>query len=201
MPAAASSTAIQNVEESAFPGFQSGGRLHSIELYNFKSYGGKRVIGPFKKFTSIIGPNGAGKSNVMDSISFCAGLSSKDLRGKQLKDLIYRSTNDTGDEERSAYVAMVYERDNKFIHFKRTISSAGVGEYRIDNKVVKADAYFTKLKSVGIHTKAHLGFLVFQGYVSELAAKSPMELTQLVALDLFEVWKHEWVGGHGAAGR
>lgn len=36
------------------------GRLDRLELDNFKSYNGKRVIGPFADFTSIIGPNGAG---------------------------------------------------------------------------------------------------------------------------------------------
>ena len=46
-------------------------------------------------------------------------------------------------------------------------------------RVGRAEAYFTRLKSLGIHTKAHLGFLVFQGYVAELAAKSPAELTTL----------------------
>ena len=70
-----------------------------------QSYGGKRVIGPFKPFTAVIGPNGAGKSNLMDGISFVVGLNSRDLRGKQLKDLIYRAQGDTGDEERSASVA------------------------------------------------------------------------------------------------
>ena len=44
-----------------------------IELENFKSYKGKQVIGPFKKFTSIVGPNGSGKSNLMDAISFVLG--------------------------------------------------------------------------------------------------------------------------------
>jgi structural maintenance of chromosome 1 len=36
------------------------GRLDRLELENFKSYGGHRVIGPFADFTAIIGPNGAG---------------------------------------------------------------------------------------------------------------------------------------------
>ena len=113
------------------------GRLHSIELYNFKSYGGKCVIGPFGPFTSVIGPNGAGKSNLMDGISFGVGLASRDLRGKQLKDLIYRSTSDKGDEERSAYVSLVYENNGKKTVFKRAINSSGVGEYRIDGRVTK----------------------------------------------------------------
>ena len=44
--------------------------------------------------------------------------------------------------------------------------------------------------AMGVLTKAHVGFLVFQGYVSELAAKSPRELTALF----------EQVGGVGGVG-
>lgn len=36
----------------------------------------------------------------MDAISFVVGMHSKDLRGKQLKDLIYRNTMDTGNGAR-----------------------------------------------------------------------------------------------------
>lgn len=39
------------------------GYLRYIEVENFKSYRGKQLIGPFKKFTAIIGPNGSGTSN------------------------------------------------------------------------------------------------------------------------------------------
>jgi structural maintenance of chromosome 1 len=36
------------------------GRLIQLELENFKSYKGKKTVGPFKDFTAIVGPNGAG---------------------------------------------------------------------------------------------------------------------------------------------
>ena len=36
------------------------GRLHRLEVENWKSYGGRQVIGPFSDFTAVIGPNGAG---------------------------------------------------------------------------------------------------------------------------------------------
>ena len=105
-----------------------------MEVKNFKSYGGVRIIGPFVGFTAVIGPNGAGKSNVMDAVAFVTGVNSKDLRGKQLKDLIYRSTTDTGDEERSASVALVFERDGKETVFKRSITSAGIGAPSIKHR-------------------------------------------------------------------
>ncbi|KAJ7977239.1 Structural maintenance of chromosomes protein [Quillaja saponaria] len=71
------------------PSVISPGKILRLEMENFKSYKGPQVIGPFYDFTAIIGPNGAGKSNLMDAISFVLGVRSGQLRGAQLKDLIY----------------------------------------------------------------------------------------------------------------
>lgn len=80
-------------------------------IYNFKSYRGHHVIGPFKRFTGIIGPNGAGwfsfkfhstgffqlfffpyagKSNVLDAVSFVLGIQARHMRGTNLSDLVYK---------------------------------------------------------------------------------------------------------------
>jgi len=155
------------------------GRIARLDLVNFKSYGGKTTLGPFLGFSAVVGPNGAGKSNFMDAISFSVGVQSKDLRGRQLKDLIYRSTTDDGTEERSAAVTLVYECDGAETKFTRGIKKDGVGEYRIDGKACKWEAYSARLKSLGVLTQAHTGFLVFQGYVAELASNSPADLTKL----------------------
>ena len=37
-------------------------RLEVLFVENFKSWRGRQVIGPFKRFTCIIGPNGSGNS-------------------------------------------------------------------------------------------------------------------------------------------
>lgn len=74
-------------------------------------------------------------------------------------------------------MSLVCEVEGEETRFTRGISAAGAGEYRINGKAVRWEAYSEKLKTFGILTKAHTGFLVFQGYVSELAAKSPKELT------------------------
>lgn len=65
-------------------------------LENFKSYGGRHVIPFDAHFTSIVGPNGSGKSNLMDALSFVLGVSSRDLRSSQLRDLIWRAAAGTG---------------------------------------------------------------------------------------------------------
>ena len=47
----------QSSQESDEP---SRGRISRLDLFNFKSYGGKTSLGPFKDFSAVVGPNGAG---------------------------------------------------------------------------------------------------------------------------------------------
>ncbi|QCE06382.1 structural maintenance of chromosome 1 [Vigna unguiculata] len=163
------------------PSLLSPGRIHCLEVENFKSYKGFQMIGPFYDFTAIIGPNGAGKSNLMDAISFVLGVRTGQLRGAQLKDLIYAFDDREKDQKgRRAFVRLVYHLANSTeIRFTRTITGAGSSEYRIDDTLVNWDTYNNRLKSLGILIKAR-NFLVFQGDVESIASKNPKELTALV---------------------
>ena len=64
--------------------------IHSINIHNFKSWGGTHCIGPLHTFTCIVGSNGSGKSNLMDAISFVLGVRTQQLRGQHARDLIHR---------------------------------------------------------------------------------------------------------------
>ncbi|KAK4273039.1 hypothetical protein QN277_021511 [Acacia crassicarpa] len=163
------------------PSLISPGKIHRLEMENFKSYKGLQVIGPFYDFTAIIGPNGAGKSNLMDAISFVLGVRTGQLRGAQLKDLIYAYDDKEKEQKgRRAFVRLVYQLGNgSEIQFTRTITSAGASEYRIDGSPVTWDVYNARLKSLGILVKAR-NFLVFQGDVESIASKNPKELTALL---------------------
>ncbi|KAG9151144.1 hypothetical protein Leryth_002716 [Lithospermum erythrorhizon] len=157
------------------------GKIHRLELENFKSYKGFQTIGPFFDFTAIIGPNGAGKSNLMDAISFVLGVRTGQLRGAQLKDLIYAfEDKDKEQKGRKAFVRLVYQLvDGTEIQFTRVISGAGGSEYRVNGRTVNWDEYNQKLKSIGVLIKAR-NFLVFQGDVESIAQKNPRELTALL---------------------
>ncbi|RCV31459.1 hypothetical protein SETIT_6G179100v2 [Setaria italica] len=130
------------------------GRIHRLEVENFKSYKGTQT-----------GPSpSAAKSNLLDAISFVLGVRSAHLRGARLKDLIYAL--DDGDKEaaerRRASVRLVYRQpDQEELHFTRTITGAGGSEYRIDGRLVTWEDYNAKLRSLGIIVKAR-NFLVFQ---------------------------------------
>ncbi|OAX83968.1 hypothetical protein ACJ72_01670 [Emergomyces africanus] len=100
-------------------------------------------------------------------------------------------TNGDGDVEASqepterhdpkvAWVMAVYEDDaGEEQHWKRSITSQGVSEYRINNRVVTAQQYNQSLEDENILIKAR-NFLVFQGDVESIASQSPRDLTRLI---------------------
>ncbi|KAJ3142646.1 Structural maintenance of chromosomes protein 1 [Physocladia obscura] len=149
------------------------GRLVQLEVHNFKSYKGHQVIGPFDDFTSVIGPNGAGKSNLMDAISFVVGVQSAHLRSARLRDLVYinerdsQAANESDDSNssssRSASVTAVYQNSDG------AISSAGLSEYRINNRGVTYARYCTVLEAENI-----------LGDVETVASQSSKDLTRLI---------------------
>lgn len=161
------------------------GRLDRLELHNFKSYGGDVVVGPFKGFTAIIGTNGSGKSNLMDAISFVLGVRTSQLRGNQLRDLVYRNLDDPSDDpsRRKASVKLIYrkgtgEDSDEEVEFMRSVTLAGSSEYRVQGKVLSLEKYNAELAKIGVLVKAR-NFLVFQNEVESIASKSPKELAAM----------------------
>ncbi|KAL7268980.1 Structural maintenance of chromosomes protein 1 [Rhizina undulata] len=85
-----------------------------------------------------------------------------------------------GSDPKSAWVMAVYEDDNgEEQQWKRTITSAGASEYRINGKQVTAAQYNAALEAENILIKAR-NFLVFQGDVEAIASQSPKDLTRLI---------------------
>jgi len=83
-------------------------------------------------------------------------------------------------DPKSAWVMAVYEDDaGDEQKWKRTITSQGSSEYRINERVVTAQQYNESLESENILIKAR-NFLVFQGDVEAIASQSPKDLTRLI---------------------
>lgn len=140
----------------------------------------------------------------MDAISFVLGIKSSHLRSAHLRDLIYRgrvirrsiatgdrpANGDTeeddsqasaqGGDPKSAWVMAVYEDDaGDEQRWKRTITSQGASEYRINDRVVSAQQYNESMEAENILVKAR-NFLVFQGDVEAIAIQKPQDLTRLI---------------------
>ena len=83
-------------------------------------------------------------------------------------------------DPKSAWVMAVYEDDaGEEQQWRRSITSQGASEYRINNQIVTAQQYNDSLEAENILIKAR-NFLVFQGDVEAIAAQSPRDLTRLI---------------------
>ncbi|TDZ29704.1 Structural maintenance of chromosomes protein 1 [Colletotrichum spinosum] len=83
-------------------------------------------------------------------------------------------------DPKTAWVMAVYEDDaGDEQKWKRSITSQGSSEYRINDRVVTAQQYNEALETENILIKAR-NFLVFQGDVEAIAAQSPQDLTRLI---------------------
>ena len=111
----------------------------------------------------------------MDAICFVLGMRTAQLRGADLRDLVYNGAGATG----RAFVKLVLAKpDGEELEFMRSIANAQ-SEYRLDGTVVSAEVYLEKLEALNVLTKAR-NCVVFQGDVESIAAKTPKELTALI---------------------
>ncbi|KAF9892884.1 Structural maintenance of chromosomes protein 1 [Aspergillus nanangensis] len=91
-----------------------------------------------------------------------------------------QDVNGSQNDPRTAWVMAVYEDDaGEEQQWRRSITSQGVSEYRINNRIVTAQQYNEALETENILIKAR-NFLVFQGDVEAIASQSPRDLTRLI---------------------
>lgn len=89
-------------------------------------------------------------------------------------------TQSSSSDPKTAWVMAVYEDDaGEEQQWRRSITSQGVSEYRINNRIVTAQQYNDALEAENILIKAR-NFLVFQGDVEAIASQSPKDLTRLI---------------------
>eukprot|EP01083_Nonionella_stella_P085243 236257_1 len=164
--------------------------LTQIELENFKSYYGRRVIGPFhKRFSSIVGPNGSGKSNVIDALLFVFGRRAKQIRLKKISELVHNSENHPNCKQ--ARVNVHFQEiidnesdDNDFtvvensqIIISRIATKSNKSSYLINNKA----SSMTKVKELLLQKGIDLNnnrFLILQGEVESIAMMKPKSVNQ-----------------------
>ncbi|XP_036374115.1 structural maintenance of chromosomes protein 1B [Megalops cyprinoides] len=155
------------------------GFLRQLDVENFKSWRGKQVIGPFKRFNCVIGTNGSGKSNVMDALSFVMGDRAANLRVRHTRDLIH-GAHIGRPAAAAASVTMRYCEDSgEERAFSRTIAGGTSSEYRINGEQVTLAKYTAELEKIGIVVKAR-NCLVFQGAVESIAMMNPRERTRML---------------------
>ncbi|KAF0987146.1 hypothetical protein HZS_3076, partial [Henneguya salminicola] len=156
--------------------------IHDIEIENFKSYAGKKKIGPFhESFTSIVGPNGSGKSNVIDAILFVFGYRSLKIRSKKLSLLIHTSETYPNIQSCSVYVyfrkIINGELDPDFkLTVSRTARKDNSSDYYIDGVKLSFKDVTQQLRELQIDLD-HNRFLILQGEVEQISLMKPKGTT------------------------
>jgi chromosome segregation ATPase len=105
----------------------------------------------------------------LDAISFVLGVSSNDLRGKQVTDFIYRFVEGSTPQKLRCYVKLNFVNGkNKRTSFKRMISSNNASfSYYLDDKPTAWANYQKALHDINLFPKLK-NFLVFQGTAARL---------------------------------
>ncbi|WP_413627279.1 chromosome segregation protein SMC [Fructilactobacillus vespulae] len=90
-------------------------KLKSIQISGFKSFADKTTIDFKNGFTGVVGPNGSGKSNVIEAVRWALGeQSAKNLRGKNMKDVIFSGSNNRHQLNR-AQVSLIFNNSSHFL--------------------------------------------------------------------------------------
>jgi structural maintenance of chromosome 4 len=155
------------------------------QLENFKSYAGKKTIGPMHhRFNAIIGPNGSGKSNVIDAMMFVFGKRAKKLRLKKVSELIHNSAefpNFTHARVNVHFVNVVDNEEGEGVTevpgteciISRVANKNNSSTYKIDNKNATFAEVAAALDTRNIDLKNNR-FLILQGEVELISQMKPL---------------------------
>lgn len=155
--------------------------IERVTLENFKSYYGRKEIGPLHKcFTAVVGPNGSGKSNLIECLLFVFGKRAKRMRLNKLSELIHNSAQHKDvthatvrvyfqdildDEDEADYYEVV--PGSKF-EISRTVNRSSVSTYRINGNEASFKDVCDLLSEKGIDLE-HNRFLILQGEVEQIS--------------------------------
>jgi chromosome segregation protein len=153
--------------------------LKALELHGFKSFADKTRFEFPPGITVIVGPNGSGKSNIVDGIKWVLGeQSAKSLRGKEMSDVIFKGSGQSGRKPMNAAEAtLVFENadgrlpvDAPEVHITRRVYRSGEGEYLINRQPARLKDIRDMFRGTGVGVDAYS--LIEQGKVDRLLQAS-----------------------------
>ena len=157
--------------------------IKKVSIQGFKSFMDRLDI-PFPPgLCAIVGPNGCGKSNIVDAIRWAMGeQSAKQLRGRQMEDLIFGGA---GDEKPlgMAEVSLVFENIDGFfpaelssnteVSVTRRLYRSGESEYRLNGVPCRLKDIQEIFMDTGLGNKAYS--IIGQGRISSIIEQKPEE--------------------------
>ena len=174
--------------------------LKKVEMYGFKSFAEKVELKFDQPITAIVGPNGCGKSNISDAIRWVLGeQSTKNLRGKQMQDLIF---NGTDSRKSMSYCEVSLYMDNTTRIFplpmdeviiSRKLYRNNESEYLLNRNVVRLMDIKELLRGVGLGKEGYS--IVGQGRMDAILNAKPEDrraiFEEALGISTFRVKKVE----------
>ena len=169
-------------------------------MYGFKSFADKVELKFDQPITAIVGPNGCGKSNISDAIRWVLGeQSTKNLRGKQMQDLIF---NGTDSRKSMSYCEVSLYMDNTTrifplpmdeIIISRKLYRNNESEYLLNRNVVRLMDIKELLRGVGLGKEGYS--IVGQGRMDAILNAKPEDrraiFEEAMGISTFRVKKVE----------
>jgi structural maintenance of chromosome 4 len=157
--------------------------IDKMVLENFKSYFGKKIVGPLHPhFSAIVGANGSGKSNIIDALMFVFGSRVTKIRSTNVKALIHKSAghNNLPFCNVTIYFSLCQDEENgqySIVHgskftIRRTVTRNGTSKYFYNTDVVTRNDLRNRLQEHGIDMD-HNRFLILQGEVEMISLMKP----------------------------
>jgi chromosome segregation protein len=156
--------------------------LSALELVGFKSFADKTRFDFPEGITVIVGPNGSGKSNVVDAIKWVLGAqSAKALRGKDMIDVIFKGSANSGRKPaNTAEATLFFDNSKKLLALEadevqvtRRVYRSGEGEYLINGQACRLRDIRDLFRGTGVGVDAYS--LIEQGKVDRMLQASPKD--------------------------
>ncbi len=174
--------------------------LKKIEMYGFKSFADKVELRFDQPITGIVGPNGCGKSNISDAIRWVLGeQSTKNLRGKQMQDLIFNGT-DSRKSMSYCEVSLFFDNTTRLfaipmdeIIISRKLYRNNESEYLLNRNTVRLRDILRLLRNVGLGKDGYS--IVGQGRMDSILNARPEDrraiFEEALGISSFRVQKVE----------
>jgi len=159
-------------------------RIKNIYIQGFKSFIDKLDIQVSPGISAFVGPNGCGKSNIVDGIRWVMGeQSAKQLRGRQMEDLIFSGTGALKPLG-MAEVKLMLEDTNEShgaseISVTRRLYRSGESEYLINNSTCRLkDIQDLFMGTAGLGNRSYS--IIAQGEIDSMIEQKPEEIRLLL---------------------
>lgn len=158
-------------------------RIKKIYIQGFKSFMDKLNIQIPPGISTFVGPNGCGKSNIVDAVRWVMGeQSSKQLRGRQMEDLIFSGTGPFKPLG-MAEVSLTLENGKKphdasEISIARRLYRSGESEYLINNSACRLKDIQDLFMGTGLGNRSYS--IIAQGEIGSIIEQKPEETRLLL---------------------